>query len=201
MPARMTASPRVRVVVVNHDGGTDLARCVGALAAQRVVVREGEVEIVVSRGRLENALTMPDRDGPRPTSAARTMDCDDELRLVVEVRLKRGGSEAKIIVSGEASRELESNPNPTLIKAVARGCAWQARLVSGEAASIKAISRGTGLTDRYVSRLLPLACLAPDIVEAILDGRQPSDLTLDKLLENIPLTWDCQRSTLRFAAG
>ena len=49
-----------------------------------------------------------------------------------------------------------------------------------------------GVTDAYVCRLLPLTCLAPDIVEAVLDGRQPKGLRLAELLGNGPLAWEEQ---------
>ncbi|HEU4505632.1 MAG TPA: hypothetical protein VFR79_12415, partial [Nitrospira sp.] len=52
-----------------------------------------------------------------------------------------------------------------------------------------------GVTDAYVCRLLPLTCLAPDIVEAILDGRQPKGLRLAEMLGNGPLAWNAQRET------
>jgi len=51
-----------------------------------------------------------------------------------------------------------------------------------------------GVPDAYVCRLLPLTCLAPDIVEAILDGRQPTGLTVAEMLGNGPLGWEEQRS-------
>ena len=60
------------------------------------------------------------------------------------------------------------------------------------------------MTDAYVCRLLPLTCLAPDIVEAILDGRQPKGLRLAEMLGNGPLGWEEQRRTWspsRAAAG
>jgi hypothetical protein len=50
------------------------------------------------------------------------------------------------------------------------------------------------VTDAYVCRLLPLTCFAPDIVEAILDGRQPKGLRLAEMLGNAPPVWDEQRS-------
>jgi hypothetical protein len=56
-----------------------------------------------------------------------------------------------------------------------------------------------GVTDAYVCRLLPLTCLAPDIVEAILDGRQPKGLRLAEMLGNGPLAWEEQRGVWRFA--
>jgi hypothetical protein len=54
------------------------------------------------------------------------------------------------------------------------------------------------MTDAYVCRLLPLTCLAPDIVEAIFDGRQPKALRLAELLGNGPLVWTAQRESVGF---
>jgi hypothetical protein len=56
-----------------------------------------------------------------------------------------------------------------------------------------------GVTDAYVYRLLPLTCLAPDIVEAILDGRQPKGLRLAEMLRNAPLAWNAQSETWGFS--
>jgi hypothetical protein len=61
----------------------------------------------------------------------------------------------------------------TLIKALVRAHRWRRRIESGQARSITDLAEQEGVTDAYVCRLLPLTCLAPDIVEAILDGRQP----------------------------
>ncbi|MCH8998147.1 MAG: hypothetical protein IID48_07745 [Proteobacteria bacterium] len=55
------------------------------------------------------------------------------------------------------------------------------------------------MTERYVSRILRLAFLAPDIVEAILDGYQPIDLELERLLKGIPVSWDEQRRVFGFS--
>ena len=71
------------------------------------------------------------------------------------------------------------------------------RIESGEAKSITDLAAQEGLTDTYVRRLLPLTCLAPDIVAAILDGRQPKGLTLADLLRDVPLAWEDQRAVWR----
>ena len=64
---------------------------------------------------------------------------------------------------------------------------------NGEAKSITDLAEQEGVTDAYVCRLLPLTCLAPDIVEAILDGRQPKGLRLAEMLGNRPVSWAEQR--------
>jgi hypothetical protein len=65
--------------------------------------------------------------------------------------------------------------------------------------SITDLAEQEGVTDAYVCRLLPLTCLAPDIVEAILDGWQPKGLRLAEILGNGPLVWTTQRESLGFS--
>jgi hypothetical protein len=67
------------------------------------------------------------------------------------------------------------------------------RIESGQAKSITDLAEQDGVTDAYVCRLLPLTCLAPEIVEAILDGRQPKGLRLAEMLGNGPFAWNAQR--------
>ena len=74
------------------------------------------------------------------------------------------------------------------------GHPWRRRIESGQAKSITDPAEQEGVTDAYVCRLLPLTCLAPDIVEAILDGRQPKGLRLAAMLGNGPVDWEEQRS-------
>jgi ParB-like chromosome segregation protein Spo0J len=87
----------------------------------------------------------------------------------------------------------------TLIKALVRAHRWRRRIASGQAKSITDLAEQEGVTDAYVCRLLPLTCLAPDIVEAILDGRQPKGLRLAEMLGNGPLDWNEQRTAWGFS--
>ena len=90
-------------------------------------------------------------------------------------------------------------PTPTprrddpLIKALVRAHRWRRKIESGQAKSTTDLAAQEGVTDAYVCRLLPLTCLAPDIVEAILDGRQPKGLRLAELLGNGPFAWNAQQ--------
>ena len=83
-----------------------------------------------------------------------------------------------------------------LVKAIVRAHRWRRRIESGRAKSITDLAEQEGVTDAYVCRLLPLTCLAPDIVEAILHGRQPKGLRLAEMLVNGPLTWTAQRESV-----
>ena len=91
-------------------------------------------------------------------------------------------------------------PVPSLIKAVARAHDWYSRMITGETRYQSVIAEETGLDERYVSRIMKCAFLAPDIVEAILAGRQPSDLTLEKVLHRLPCDWTEQRQLFGFPA-
>jgi hypothetical protein len=81
----------------------------------------------------------------------------------------------------------------TLIKALVRAHRWRRQIEGGRAKSITDLAEQEGVMDAYVCRLFPLTCLAPDIVEAILDGRQPKGLRLTEMLGNAPFAWNEQR--------
>jgi hypothetical protein len=68
---------------------------------------------------------------------------------------------------------------------------------SGKYASSAELTKAEKVNDSYLSRILRLTLLAPDVVEAILTGRQPSTLQLDELMKPLPAAWDRQRTTLR----
>ena len=113
--------------------------------------------------------------------------------LLIPARLRIRGQQLKLIVGDQSSPQ--PKPNKTLIKAVCRAHDWFARLRSGEARSVKEIAKQDGVAAAYVSRLLPLALLAPDVVQAILDGNNAVELTVERfrIREHLPLAWGEQR--------
>jgi hypothetical protein len=88
----------------------------------------------------------------------------------------------------------------TLVKALVRAHRWRRKIESGQAKSITDLAEQEGVTDAYVCRLLPLTCLAPDIVEAIIDGRQPKGLRLAEMLGLVTSGWDEQRVNWSFGS-
>ena len=76
-----------------------------------------------------------------------------------------------------------------MVKALARAFRWRKMLDDGVHATLEDLARAKGVAPSYVSRVLRLTLLAPEIVEAILDGRQPPELQLDDLLAGFPLEW------------
>ena len=83
-----------------------------------------------------------------------------------------------------------------MVKALARAFRWRKMLDEGVHARLDDLARAKGVNATYVSRVLRLTLLAPDIVEAILDGRQRAGLQLDDLLKGFPLAWQGQCQAL-----
>ena len=80
----------------------------------------------------------------------------------------------------------------TLVKALARAFRWKRMLESGEFATIAELAEREGIAPSYMTRVLRLTLLAPDIVEAILDGKQGPEVTLARVLEPFPVEWSSQ---------
>tara|TARA_R110000787_G_scaffold248041_9_gene353624 strand:+ start:285 stop:1907 length:1623 start_codon:yes stop_codon:yes gene_type:complete len=116
---------------------------------------------------------------------------------VVHTIIRRRGVEMRLVLSNDNST---GKPDPALIKVLARAHRWFDQIASGRRASLNQVATAEGVSNRYVARLLPLAFLAPDIVEAILDGTQPIDLTAETLtrLPDLPVSWADQRALLGF---
>ncbi|MGA7869638.1 MAG: recombinase family protein [Candidatus Binatus sp.] len=112
------------------------------------------------------------------------------------MQLKRRGVELRLIV-GDHNRSA-AIVDLSLLKAVARAHRWFDEISTGKARSLAAIAAREGLSVRYVGRLIRLAFLAPDIVESIVEGRQPTTLSAEALTRRIelPLSWCAQRTAL-----
>jgi hypothetical protein len=124
----------------------------------------------------------------------------DTLTIRIPIRLQRRGGRKMIMTpEGAAAPTRKPSRDETLVKALVRAHRWRRRIESGQAKSITDLAEQEGVTDAYVCRLLPLTCLAPGIVEAILDGRQPQGLRLAEMLGNGPLEWEEQRGVWGFA--
>lgn len=88
-----------------------------------------------------------------------------------------------------------------LLTALARAFDWQELLDSGRYASITELAEALGLDRSYVGRILRLTLLAPDIVEAIAQAREPSGLSLERLTKGVAVSWEEQRGCLCVGTG
>jgi site-specific DNA recombinase len=119
------------------------------------------------------------------------------MTRLIPLEIKRRGVELRLVIEGENPHA--SRPDPSLLKAIARGHRWFHELTSGRTASIREIAKREGVYDSYVKRLIPLALLAPEIVRSICEGSQPATLTAEvlKRYAPLPLEWTKQRQILR----
>ncbi|MBF0192049.1 MAG: hypothetical protein HQL99_13045 [Magnetococcales bacterium] len=119
------------------------------------------------------------------------------LSIFIPVQFKRRGGR-KMIVAPDGVIGMRAERDDTLIQAVARAWKWRRMLDRKEAQSLSEIAVREKLGTTYVSRIFDLNLLAPDIVEAILDGRQPVGLSLREFAKGIPLAWEEQRVKFGF---
>ena len=160
----------------------------------RIDVHPDHISIAINRRKLSSLLGLPEA-GSTGTETAATVS-----GIHLPLRLKRRGIEAKLVVGGE--KEPVSNPDTALIALIAKAHRWCDQMTDGSTASITDLAVRENEDRNEISRHLPLAFLAPDIVEKILKGIQPVDLTVEKLrrLSALPYRWDEQRAVLGFTA-
>jgi DNA invertase Pin-like site-specific DNA recombinase len=123
----------------------------------------------------------------------------ERLILSVTAALKRIGKNVRMVIPGPGRTAWKNSPDATLIKLIGKAHQLNERLVAG-GMSISEIAGFEGVHRSYIGRLLRLAYLAPDITEAIIDGRQPPGLNAAWLLRasRLPLDWGAQRRVLGF---
>jgi hypothetical protein len=185
VPAALAIADRLR-----DDLGRDAARG-EALAA---VVNRIELSPIRLRVILSAAVLFPST--PEAVDAKAALLIRD-----VPLRIKRRGVEMRLVIEGPSARP--TTPDPILLKEIRRAHRCFEALVSGQVGSVAELATLEEISDRYVSSVLPLAFLAPDIVEAIAAGRQPSDLTAHRLIRavDLPIAWSAQKQLLGFPAA
>ena len=107
---------------------------------------------------------------------------------------QRGGR--KVMLMPEGAPDPRPQVDNTMVKALARAFRWKRMLDSGEFTTIAELATKEGLAVSYLARVLRLVQLAPDVVEVIVAGRQPSEMTLAHLLEPFPVEWGEQLVTM-----
>ena len=121
----------------------------------------------------------------------------DGASLTVEVPLafRKRGSRKQVISPAGVSEWARGRPQvqSTLVKAIARAHRWRAMLENGTYASAAELAAAERINPSYVARLLRLTLLAPDIIEPVLNGTHRPALTLDRLMQRFPVSWDEQR--------
>jgi len=136
-------------------------------------------------------------DGIRASNADADGAEETLIRLSIPARLKRTGKEMKFIVDGVAN---SAPADTTLIRLLVRGRKIGKRMFEPGCPPLEDIAREERITSSYATRLVRLTFLAPDIVAAIVAGKQPAGLTANKLMADtrLPLDWRDQRAALGF---
>ena len=161
----------------------------------RIEIGQDRVSIVLDTQSLWRNLTHGNSDSGNVKTAAQG---EHKFKLDLPVRFRRRGVEMKLVITDE--RQRPPVPDPHLIAAVAQGRYWFTQIRGGEVQSVRDLAENHGVNQGDVSRILPLGLLAPDIVEAILAGRQPIELTASRLkrIRDLPVLWAEQRWVLGF---
>jgi hypothetical protein len=121
------------------------------------------------------------------------------LTVYIPVKFKRRGARKLILGPEGAVPWAPAHPqvDNTLLKALTRAWRWKRMMDNGQFSLIEDLAASEGLNYSYVCRLLRLTLLAPDIIEVILDGRQPRTLQLHDLLIGLPVEWEAQKQLVR----
>jgi hypothetical protein len=127
-----------------------------------------------------------------------TKDVDrDQSAITVRVPLAiRNRGSRKVVVSPDGqpiSAPIRPRVDNTLLRAVVQAFHWRQLLESGQFTTVSELAAAVGLNGSYVAHVLRLTLLAPDLVEAVLDGRQPKTMQLQTLIRAVPDFWDDQR--------
>jgi site-specific DNA recombinase len=186
LAARLSALPA--------DDLRDLLACI----LQKVIIQENNIQVMMRKTDLRELLEHGDQIIAASLVGLRQSTEPAELiGLTIEAKRKRYGGEIHLVVPPNSAVPVR-HPRPALIKAVARGHSWHGKVLEGKIVDMRSLARETELTPHYVRNVFACGFLAPDIVEAILEGRQPLTLKFEHLYKNIPLSWAEQRQLFGF---
>jgi hypothetical protein len=161
------------------------------LLVREVVVAKDGLLIRLRLNGLNSLVAELAGDGAAvPGKDGQTMD------VQVPMEFKVRGGRREIILPPGAETEPKAESNRPLVVALGKAFRWQKVLESGEVSSLTALANQVGLDRSYVGRMLQLADLAPDIVQAIVAGREPDGLSVAQLLGDVPVVWQEQRMRL-----
>ena len=178
-----------------NDGTLQARRDILHSIIDRITVQEERIEIAFNKSYFLQRLGFNDDDDD-PTSAN-----GGTFMITASVRFKRRGVEAKIILGGGCDNQ--SMLDERLVLLVAKAHVWFDALSKGKAKSIPELAKKEGVTPNDISRILHLAFLKPSIVERILAGTQPTELTAQMLkrVGELPIDWQDQEARLGFASA
>ena len=120
----------------------------------------------------------------------------DKTRLFIPLELKRKNGRPRIVASTTEPHIQSCIQDPHILKALGRAWAWRRKLESGEAATIHDIAKAENVTDRFVSRMMRLAYLSPDLLEKLVIWQEPCAVSIKELMEKPDLPWGEQMCSM-----
>jgi site-specific DNA recombinase len=186
-PTALAAAQHLRDDLLSDAGQADALKAL----IERVELSPSGMRLTLALAPLMFAATQPVDETIEEYADLITQD--------FPLRIKRRGVEMKLVIDGPA-RQAPPNPDPVLLREISRAHRCFDALVSGRS-SVAELATHEGISDRYLSTLLPLAFLAPEIAEAIAAGTQPPELTSHRLIRRVdlPIAWAAQKRLLGFA--
>ena len=120
------------------------------------------------------------------------------ITVHIPITLRHQGGRKQVVTPAGATPWIPapSRVDNTMVKAIVRAHRWRDMLESGDYATVRDLAKAEAINESYLGRVLRLTLLAPTLIEAILEGRQPANLELDDLLQQFPVEWDKQLETL-----
>lgn len=173
----------------------------------RVTLSESEIRVEIRKKGLAAGLGNVESVHTGSVEAPDWLDLDFEtpyssgdqaaITVVLPIKSRRRGLETKLILDAPGG-EKPGEPDPALVKMIANAHQWWEDLVSGRIPTVRALAQTYGKDERYVARVLQLAFLSPALVDAVLAGRHPVEMTAQSLitLQEVPAGWASQVSLL-----
>jgi hypothetical protein len=120
------------------------------------------------------------------------------ISVHIPISMRHQGGRKTVVTPADATPWIAraARIDSALVKAVVRAHRWRGILESGSYATVRDLAKAERINESYLSRVLRLTLLAPAIIEAILEGRQSTDLELDDLLAPLPIEWTQQHAQL-----
>ena len=120
------------------------------------------------------------------------------ITVRIPITLRHQGGRKQVVTPAGATPWIPIQPrvDNTMVKAIVRAYRWRDMLESGDYATVRDLAKAEAINESYLGRVLRFTLLAPKIVEAILEGKQPATLELDDLMKQFPVEWDRQLGSL-----
>jgi hypothetical protein len=178
----------------------------------RVTLSESEICVEIRRKGLAALLGHVETACDGSIAASDSEDLDAEMDggaggqtvfiVVLPIKLRRHGLETKLVLDA-AGGDVVRKPDPALVKMISNAHQWWDDLVAHRFPTMRALARAYNKDERYVARMIQLALLAPAIVDAILTGRHPVEMTAQELitLQEVPQSWAKQQRLLTSSSG